>query len=315
MRRMIGVLLTAVMLGVGIVGCSDTASSDRTLVVGSADDPAMRVMAQIYAGALRDIGATVSMKDRAGSSGAVSDAALLTDMDGARVDLFPAFTGRLLHALAPEVDSVASADVYTDLNRSLPQGVSVGDVTPVSVAPQLFVATTLAVSAAARTLAECGRLPAGLPVVLVGAPDPATLTAFTSVGCRLGAPEIVTSAQEAIRRAATGRAVAILDALDAADATASVTESAVTALRAASVVSAQAPATGDATSTSPAAGPRAQDLVPVYRTAVLTEDEVKQVNKIAGEISTADLAALARKVRSGANPHQVAVAWLAEHGL
>ena len=68
-------------------------------------------------------------------------------------------------------------------------------------------------------------------------------------------------------------------------------------------------------SPSPQGGPRAQNLVPVYRTAALTRSEVKQINRVAGEITTADLAELARRADAGAKPRDLAAGWLGEHGL
>ena len=84
----------------------------------------------------------------------------------------------------------------------------------------------------------------------------------------------------------------------------------------------QTPATPTTTSTpsapssqSPQSGPRAQNLVPVYRTAALTRSEVKQINRVAGEITTADLAELARRADAGTKPRDLAAGWLGEHGL
>ncbi len=57
-------------------------------MIGSSDDAAMRVMAEVYAGALRNAGSVVSADRLRGD-----DATLLDEMDRADLDLFPAFTG------------------------------------------------------------------------------------------------------------------------------------------------------------------------------------------------------------------------------
>ena len=279
-------------------------------------------MAEIYAGALRDVGAPVADDMLRGD-----DTALLDEMDRGKVDLFPAFSGELLTSLAPKAIVTSSDEVYDELNRSLPQGVSVGDATPVSATPQVFVATSLAQSSDVTDLSECGRLPEGLPVVVVGRPQPADMAAFAAQGCRFGAVESVGSAREVIARVGTAQAVGVVTALGAAVAL-DPSAPQIQALRVPAPTQQDAGQTPSAPSTpstpvtpstpssaSPQSGPRAQNLVPVYRTAALTRSEVKQINRVAGEITTADLAELARRADAGAKPRDLAVAWLGEHGL
>ena len=316
---------TAVVIAVAMVvtgvlaGCSDSsrdsASSSRLLHLGSADDPALRVMAEIYAGALRDVGAPVADDMLRGD-----DTALLDEMDRGQVDLFPAFSGELLTSLAPKATVTSSDEVYDELNRSLPQGVSVGDATPVSATPQVFVATSLAQSSNVTDLSECGQLPERLPVVVVGRPQPTDMAAFAAQGCRFGAVESVGSAREVIARVGTAQALGVERSHDAAVALDPSTTQ-IQALRVPAPTQQNAgqtpsPVTPSAPSSpSPQSGPRAQNLVPVYRTAALTRSEVKQINRVAGEITTADLAELARRADAGAEPRDLAVGWLGEHGL
>ncbi|MEO9328184.1 glycine betaine ABC transporter substrate-binding protein [Gordonia aurantiaca] len=294
-------------------GCGDDADPPRPLVIGSSEQPAMRVMAEIYAGALRDAGSAVSDEHPRGD-----DATLLDEMDRAEVDLFPAFTGDLLALLAPSSTAVGADAVYVDLNRSLPQGVSVGDETPVSNAPQLFVSTTMAGALGATDLDDCGLLPEGLPVVVTADPDPSTLRAFADAGCRLGSVETVPSTEEVLVRASQGTAVGLLTPLDIAGEDAEGASSNVQALRTptgdADDADKSAGETGDRPD-EPSVGPRAEMLVPVYRTAALSRDQVKTMNKVAGEITTADLATMAGEVQTGSDPRDVALEWLAEHGL
>ncbi|GAC48532.1 glycine betaine ABC transporter substrate-binding protein [Gordonia aichiensis] len=319
-------VIAAIMLVITgtIAACSDSSHdagpSARLLHVGAGDDQAVRIMAEIYAGALRDVGAPVAAELRRGD-----DATQLGEMDRARVDLFPAFSGELLTSLAPHITVTGSDEVYEELNRSLPQGVSVGDSTPVSATPQVFVATSLAQSSNVTDLAECGRLPEGLPVAVVGRAQPADMAAFAAQGCRFGPVESVGSPGELIERVGSGQALGVLTALDAAVAV-DPTAPHVQALRVpaptstATTSDSVAPrALGDSGAgdeiPAGANGPRAQNLVPVFRTAALTRSEVKQINRVAGEITTADLAELARRADAGAEPHDLAVGWLGEHGL
>nr|WP_053778022.1 glycine betaine ABC transporter substrate-binding protein [Gordonia sp. NB41Y]KOY49289.1 hypothetical protein ISGA_11200 [Gordonia sp. NB41Y] len=300
------------MLVVGVLaGCGST-SAPHPLVMGSDGTPAMSVMAEIYAGALRNSGTAVS-----GDVVIGDDAQLLSMMARTEVDLFGAFTGTLLAGLAPELAPTTSEDTYNDLNRSLPQGVSVGDPTPVTNAPQLVVAISLATSTGVTDLSGCARLPAGLPVAVTGTPSEATLHVLADAGCRLGPVQTLTDVHAVVARVATGTAVGILSPLQLA---AQDTEGPAGKVQSLPVPE-QSPGTSTPAGSAPQSappvtvGPRAEDLVPVYRTAALGSDQVKTIDKVAGEITTADLATMARKVQSGAEPRDLAVDWLGEHGI
>ncbi|MFT4127182.1 MAG: glycine betaine ABC transporter substrate-binding protein [Gordonia sp. (in: high G+C Gram-positive bacteria)] len=299
---MVSVLAVLTVFGALLTGCGNEGGdlAGRPLVIGAADTPVMRVMGEIYAGVLRRAGTAVSSEITLGD-----DPAQLAALDTAEVDLFPAFTGRLLSRLAPALPPTTPDDVYNDLNRSLPQGVSVGDRTPVSDVPTLYVNAAAAGAAGVTDLSGCSRLPAGLPVVVVGAPAEITVRAFAGAGCRLGAVEQVADAAQVRERVAAGGANGILSPLQDA------------------LASASAGAGGDVDTrlrrlsgghaTTP--GPRAEDLVPVYRSAALRRDQVKIVNTIAGEISTADLGGLARRAAAGENTRTLATDWLTQHGF
>nr|WP_064571536.1 glycine betaine ABC transporter substrate-binding protein [Gordonia sp. LAM0048] len=318
-KRLVTVAGLLVVLAVVLAGCADDPSTPpRGLVIGSSDEPAMRVMAEVYAGALRNAGSVVSADQLRGDM-----PTLLDEMDRAELDLFPGFTGELLTMLSPSSSAIGAEDVYRDLNRSLPQGVSVGDETPVSAAPQIFVSTTLAGDVGATGLADCARLPAGLPVAALGQPDAATMRAFADAGCAFGPVELVASSEDVLRRAAGGTAVGLLTPLEIAGEDADGTSSEVQALRTSQGGGDTADGPGTpATDARPAGaeqadqtGPRAEVLVPVFRSAALNRDQVKAMNKVAGEITTADLATMSAEVDGGSDPREVALAWLGEHGL
>ncbi len=311
-KRLVTLAGLLVVLAVVIAGCADDASSPpRGLVIGSSDDPAMRVMAEIYAGALRNSGSVVSADQLRGDV-----PTLLDEMDRAGLDLFPAFTGELLTMLSPSSTAIGAEDVYRDLNRALPQGVSVGDETPVAAAPQIFVSTTLAGDVGATGLDDCARLPSGLPVAAVAEPDEATMRAFADAGCVFGPVELAATSEDVLRRAAGGTAVGLLTPLELAGENAEGASSEVQALRTTpgGGDTADGAVDADADQADPS-GPRAEVLVPVFRSAALNRDQVKAVNKVAGEITTADLATMSAEVDGGADPRDVALAWLGEHGL
>jgi glycine betaine/choline ABC-type transport system substrate-binding protein len=60
---------------------------------------------------------------------------------------------------------------------------------------------------------------------------------------------------------------------------------------------------------------RAENLVPLYRRNELDERQVLALNEVAGVLDTAALAGMRAKVADGADPGQVADAFLAEHPL
>lgn len=316
-KRLATAFLVAAAIAATLVGCSDSDSpGNRPLILGSTDDPAMSVMVQIYAGALRHTGVPVSAETRTGSY-----RGLLDEMDEASLDLFPAFTGRLLRDLAPQVDTRTAEDVYRDVNRSLPQGVSVGDATMVSALPEVFVATSVAEQAQVTALTDCGRLP-DLPIVVVGKPDKRTIDAIEAAGCRTARVESVPNVSSAVARITAGTAVGVLTPLDVAvenarqgggDADAT---SAIRALHLPERETSDSVVAGATPQPEQTTGiPRAEELVPVYRTAVFGRDRVKTLNKVAGELTTADLATLTGRAVGGEKPDVLAAEWLAEHGL
>ncbi|MEE4022519.1 glycine/betaine ABC transporter substrate-binding protein [Gordonia sp. PKS22-38] len=311
-KRAATAILVACALVVCMAGCSDDESAPRELVLGATDSPAMQVMVRVYAGALRHTGTQVSSEIHTADY-----RTLLDDMDTTSVDLFPAFSGRLLAQLAPQLTPATADDVFIDLNRSLPQGVSVGDATMVTGTPRLFVASTVADEGEVTDLSDCDRIAAGTPVVVVGAPDQGVIEAFAAAGCRFGAVESVESVPVVVDRVAGGGAVGILTPLDVAGDDA---EGAVGDIRALRADQPEQPAATGTTPTSrevrvAAVGPRPEQLVPVYRSAAFTLDEVKTINTVAGEMTTADLATLARRAVAGENPDDLANGWLAEHDL
>ncbi|WP_250324898.1 glycine betaine ABC transporter substrate-binding protein [Williamsia sp. CHRR-6] len=309
-RRLAPVLSAAAMvLSLSMLtGCGSTTPSAQPLVVGSAPGTAAGVAAQIYAEVLRHTGARVADEMVSGSYGA-----LLADLDEQRVDLFPAFSGALLTELAPGSTSTATDAVYGELNAALPQGVSVGDATTVTDQLQVVVSAAVAQAAGDPALADCGRLPVALPLLVTTTPDPSVLRALDRVGCRFAPPRVVATVSELTAEVAAGRAAALISTLS--------TVGNDPALRSLADTTPAADPRGTITypvTVDPAQQPaiRAQDLLPVFSTAALSRDQIKAINKVAGELSTADLATMAQQVTDDpASRAAVVGAWLAEHNL
>jgi osmoprotectant transport system substrate-binding protein len=216
---------------------------------------------------------------------------LIDQMDNRTLDLMPAWSGELLGRLDPGATGRTSEDVYNQLNQALPQGISAGDPTTVQNKPLVFVSNTLATATGVDELAECSRLPAGLALVTVAEPAPQTLADLGAAGCVFG-PTQVLDTEAAVAEVAAGRAAGLFSALG--------------------VVSDDAGLQG---LDDGADALRAQDLVPIYRTAGLTRTLLRAVNKVAGELTTADLTAMSAEVDGGADLSGVASRWLGEHSI
>jgi glycine betaine/choline ABC-type transport system substrate-binding protein len=59
----------------------------------------------------------------------------------------------------------------------------------------------------------------------------------------------------------------------------------------------------------------ARNIVPIYRTGALADDALKALNKVAGELTTADLLELCNKERGGASRSGIVSNWLDQHGF
>lgn len=281
-KRAFTALLTLLAAVTVLTACGDDAADDAPLRIGSASTPTMRAAAAVYAVGLSRAGTPATVDPAAVGT----DAQLLEELSTGDIDLFPAFTGDLLTRLSTNPEALGGEALLTEVARALPQGVAVGDPTGVSNRPQLLLAAGLRERYGVETLADCGRLPAGLPLVVLEQ-DADTPTAFAA--CRPGRVEQVSEARTVIDRVADGGALGVLPAL----------------------TTASAGDLGDVRILQSEDAPRAQDLVPVYRSAALDKAALKQLSRIAGELTTGVLAELGARVARGEDPRAVAAQWLA----
>ncbi|MDT5267118.1 MAG: hypothetical protein QOI90_3744 [Mycobacterium sp.] len=274
MRRL-AVALVALL----IAGCGGQAGAP-SVAVGAGDDPESRLLAQVYAAALRYYGSPAHVE---------SSPDPVADLDTGDVNVVPGFTGRLLKRFAPDATARADEQVYRSMISALPEGVAAGDYTQ-SAQDKPALAVT---DATARTwdrhdvtalVRNCG----GLKVGAVAHTD-----APTTVGtCRLPAvrefPDTAT----------------LFASLRAGEVNAAWTSTAAPNLPDDAVV------LSDRTSLI-----RAENVVPLYRRNELTEQQVLALNQIAGELDTGALADMRRQVAEGKEPGAVAGAWLDAHPL
>lgn len=172
-RNRIGSLLAAVlalftMLAAGCgsanpLGGGSVSGDLKSVVVGSADFPESKILAEVYAQALEANGFTVGRQLGIGSRETYIPA-----LQDHSIDLIPEYTGNLLQYFDPETTATSPADVELALLRVLPGDLSL--LTPSPAADTDTVAVT-AETARKWNLKTIGDLAAHSPEVKFGAPS------------------------------------------------------------------------------------------------------------------------------------------------
>lgn len=259
-----------------VAGCGE-GRQPRELVVGAGDD----VLAEVYAAALRYRGSAARVQRMPDP---------VAGLDTGEADVVPGFTGRLLQRFAPASPAMSGEDVYRAMVGALPEGITAGDfATSADDKPAVAVTEPTARAWGSRDLAalvgHCAQLTTGAPA---GAQPP------TRIGsCKLPSPREFPSD------------AALFGALQSGQINAAWTSTA-------------NPDTPEAVTVLADKDPplvRAENVVPLYRRNQLSELEVLALNEVAGELDTSALADMRRQVAAGADPRQVADAWLAAHPL
>ncbi|AHH21174.1 putative ABC-type transporter system, substrate-binding protein [Nocardia nova SH22a] len=199
-----------------------------------------------------------------------------------------------------------TTSVASQLSRSLPEGLVVSDIADATdLRAQLALAPTTHLPADAKALAShCGEISLGIATgheldPLRTPPDPQrdVLTPLhETYGCDITRHTVFGSDSELRQALLDGR-------VDAGVFT-----------------SAAELLPGGAGDLAVVADPdyafRAQNVIPLMRQGALDQDRIKKLNYVAGELTTAEFAALIRRVRDGhESAPDVARGWLDEHAL
>lgn len=99
-----------------LLGANGTEAKGVTLTIGSANFPENVVLAQIYAQALTNQGATVKTKLNIGSREKYFPA-----LESGSLDLFPEYTGVVVSYLDKTTTATSPEDVYAELQKVLPK--------------------------------------------------------------------------------------------------------------------------------------------------------------------------------------------------
>ncbi|MBO0855606.1 MAG: transporter [Nocardia sp.] len=318
-------VVVAAAAAVLAVSCSNDAGGSA-VTVGAGDSAQSRLIAEMYAQALSRAGVhavTKSLGQRSDYLAAL-DAGALTMVGDTSGDLLRAFDSSSTAAL-PDKDAATELAAQTtsepapattaptrsvagDLSRAVPEGLAVSDIADgTDLRPQL-VLSAAAAGRYAKSLTDlaphCAELSVGIATgheldPLRVSPDPGrdVLTPLRSTyGCAITRHTEFASDSQLRAALNQGR-------VDAGVFT-----------------SAAALLPGGAGDLVPVTDPkyafRAQNVIPLSRQGSLDRRELKALNGVAGELTTAELTTLVRRVRDDHAPvGELARTWLDEHNL
>lgn len=298
--------ITALVLGLAACGDSaidgDTAATNA--VVGSADATQSRVVAEIYAAALRGTGKIVS------TDLAVGDRAdAIRALESGRVSLVPEHSGALIEYFQPDAPAVlgepadtldqdaAEAETYRQLSSVLPEYLRVADPALARQQPAMAMARktadALQVSSVGDLGPECGALTLGV--------EPGMLSQATVLRSLAEVEQCEFADVVQVRSPADARAKLEADEIQ--------------------VVGTFAGAPGlDGDGVTALDFPQgllpAENVIPLFRRGSLNDDEIRALNKVAGELITEDLQEMVRLIDVDGRQFDTVVAeWLGAHGF
>ena len=111
--------LALALVALIVVGCGGHAGPP-SIAVGSTSDPESKLLAHLYAAALRFYGSPAHVRPMPDP---------VNELDSVDVRVVPGFTGRLLARFDPDATARSDAQVYREMVSALPEGVAAGDYT------------------------------------------------------------------------------------------------------------------------------------------------------------------------------------------
>ncbi|WP_280361170.1 glycine betaine ABC transporter substrate-binding protein [Nocardia wallacei] len=320
--RMSARAVVAVVAATLVVSCSD-GDSEVAVTVGAGNSAQSELISEIYAGALARGGTHTATRARLGQRGDY-----LAALDAGTVQLVGDDSGDLLSALdsgsrARLPDKLAAAaattttpapgakpvpDVSDAVSRALPEGLAVSDIADGTDLRPAFVFSPEHAQRFPDSLAElaphCGELTVGIATgseldPLRRSPDPRhdVLDPLHAVyGCDITHYSVYPSDSELRKALRDGQ------------------------VQAGVLTAPAALLPGGAGELVPIADPdyafRARSVLPLFRKGALSGRQIKQLNKVAGELTTDDLTELVRRLRDEhAAAADLARTWLDSHDL
>lgn len=320
-RRTIAAIGAAVAVAVGVSGCKSTNALEHEypatgVVVGSGSSTGSRLVAEIYADALRGTGIAVTT-----DLGVGDRLDYVRALGSGRISVVPDDTASLLAYFRHTADRAggaggaddeiagdAGADAHPDgaqgstdplvapLSRALPGYLRIGDAARAARTETLVVAEGSAQRLGLRSVSDLSGHCSDLRASFVAGPvsDGQVRSALADVyGCSFDGVALVdTPAQAADAVSAGTAAVAAVPNLSP-----SVGQGGLTAL-------------DDDRGALPSG-----HIVPLFRAAALQDEQIDVLDTVAGELTSKDLAAMIRSVRvDGEGIDEVVGRWRAQHG-
>jgi osmoprotectant transport system substrate-binding protein len=309
-RGVLGAAAVAAALTVGLAGCSSSStiggtsssapasagsSSDKSLVVGSANFGESEVLAYIYGGALADKGYKVSYNVNIGAR-----TAYLGALKGGQINLVPEYSGALLNYLDPKATAVSGADQTTAIGGKISAiNAKVFDLAPGADSDSINVTSDFASKHGLTSIADLSK--AG-PVTVAANPEAAAANGWF--------PKLVSS---------YGLKNLKFKAIN--DGGGKTTVGALTSnqVQAADIYSTTPSITANklVTLTDPKNVFAAQQVLPVVSASKATSAVGAILNPVSAKLTTTELLALNTTANGSAKPdyQTIAKAWLSKNGF
>ena len=295
MRRTVAV---AGICAMALSGCQAQSSivpahePDPVVVVETASFGESEIVGLIYGNALSRAGYRVTPRAQAGDQDDVIDS-----VSTGEATFTVGFTGELLSRFEPGSTARGADEVYEAMMAALPEGVTAADPSPAEDAPVYVVSRHTSESQGIRTMSDlagnCESFTLGGRSEVLADAD-LSASVGSTYDCGFG---------QRVELGSDPRTV--LEALRAGEVGVGLVQSADPVLHPDDMV----PLEDDDDAI------RAQHLVPVFRKGSLSEDQLRVVNRISGELTTDDVRDLLLGVEFGtATPMGLADYWLDENG-
>lgn len=307
-RRGLGGLAAGVGVALALSACSSGnplsspstsaaggATSGGSLVVGSADFPESQIIAEIYAGALNAAGVTATTKPNIGSREIYFKAV----QDGS-VDVVPDYSGNLLSHVDAQAAEVTPEDVFKALPGKLPQGLAVLDPSKAEDKDAMVVTKATAEKYQLKSIEDLAKVCKDLTMAA-----PATFET-RSYGFP-GLKKNYNCELKALKPFSDGGGNLTLQALlsdevqvaDIFTTTPSIADNDLVVLE------------------DPKNNFKAQQVLPLYNTAKVTDKAKEALNNVSKTLTTDDLINLNRAVSGSQkqNAKDAAAAWLKDKGI
>ncbi|MFI2279102.1 glycine betaine ABC transporter substrate-binding protein [Nocardia beijingensis] len=274
-----------------VVSCGND-ESQRSITVGAGDSIESSVLAEIYAGALARTGARTAV-----DAGLGSRADYLAALDADRVQVVGEHTGALLAHLDEHATVRLPGEVAKAVSAALPEGLVVSDLADgTDLRPRVLVTAQAAAQDGLRSVGDlrprCGGSTVGVASMSGLLPSAGS---DRVAGCDFAAT-VAFPDPAALRKA-------LLDGKVQAG------------LLVGPPALAPSATDGLAVLSDDEYAVRAENVLPLFRKGLLDQREIKKLNYVAGELTTDELVAMIRDIRDGAEPSDVARAWLDKHAL